>query len=188
MSKKNRKRSRKMPKFIGFLFFAAVIGVAAFFYLQTFAEKNQEASSNQPTEISQNAPDSKTETTDSQEQVEQSDIKKENGIEVFPDSDPNNSATITGFITRAAKTSKGTFRIVAETSQALSEGTCDLEMTNSQESLTASSGIVAHPNAATCTFDFDPASIANGSWNIKVKVSTTENRTGIIEETIEVSE
>ena len=114
------------------------------------------------------------------------DKTKQDGITVMDENDPNSSETVTGKITRAAKTSQGTFRIIAMTDQALSKGSCDLNFSNGAINLTATAEIVARGNNATCTFELDSAEIAPGKWNIFVRVNTTKDRFGIIEDVVEV--
>lgn len=182
MPKKNTRQPKKTTKIIIVIVLLIFVALATFFCLRILQKKSSPESGPSKQETQQ---ETKQDNKEELKNQESSEIKKEDGIEIIDEKDPNNSEVITGSITRASKISNGNFRIIAMTDQALSEGNCELTFSNNKETLTSESEIVAHPNASTCTFDLTEE-LEPGEWNIIVKITTTKNRSGIIKDIVEL--
>lgn len=189
MPKKVKRKNKKTTKIIIAIIIAILIALVTFFCLRIFTEKNNLDTQNITSENPQKSKSQQKAESNREITIESTDIKKEDGVRVEDEDDPNNSEIITGSIARASKTSDGTiFRIIATMDQALSDGECELTFSNSFKTLTLISKITAHPNSAACTFDLNSQEITSGEWNILVKIVTTNERFGIIEDSVEIKE
>ena len=187
MTAKRRKKSR-FKKFI-FLCLIIAAAVISFFAVQEFQKDTSKKVTTETSQTQNNSDsdsdDLKTES-EPESEPETSVESAEETIKETDASDPNLSESVTGSVTKAIFTNDN-YRIAVTTDQALSEGNCELSFVSSEVNLSASAQIVAHPNSSSCTFNLPASEVKNGFYDLKVVITTTQNRSGIIEDRIEVS-
>ena len=89
------------------------------------------------------------------------------------------TSEITGFIT-SSNVSGDNLVLRIQINELLSNGSCSLILSNSARSVTKTSGVIDSATSSSCYgFDIPLSELSNGTWQIKVTV-TSGDRTGII--------
>lgn len=184
MARRKKVRKRKVGQKLFFLILLIVAIVVGFLvYNAYFKDKEKVNESDKKIEENNSVIEKKEEKVEKKEENTNTDIKKENGIEVIDENDPNNSEYVTGRISSSGI--KGDyFKITVITDQALSEGECLLKSIG-DEKYNEVSDIVAHPNSSSCTFKLDKNIVKEGKYTAEILVTTTGDRTGTIRGEVE---
>ena len=186
-----RRKRNSIPQIILIMIILALLAGAGYFAYQKFFIKTEEGTTTETQKTEETEEESKTEekTPEKSETITETTktktTKNTEGIKEIEEDNPNNSETVTGHISKAAFNGDN-YRIVATTDQALSEGTCKLTFKKDGQTIEKTAEIVARPNASSCSFDISGEQVSAGFWTIEVKIETTENRQGTINDQVEV--
>ena len=115
--------------------------------------------------------DDKT-TTSATPETEPTKTEDPKNIAQNEGSDPNESAVITGVLTRA-DVSGDTVIIRVNIDQYLSGGSCSLSMTSSTKNYTDAVNITDAASTSTCQgFDIPTSKLGKGTWDIFIKITS----------------
>ena len=185
MTRKKQVRKRKTKQVIFFLVLIIVAGIVGFLvydaYFKDNKKKEVETEKVEEKEETKEEVEEETREESRKKEVieENGEIKKEDGVRVIDENDPNNSETVTGYISNSGV--KGDYyKIMVVTEQALSEGECKLELENGDATITETAEVTAHPNSASCSFKIDNEKVLEGKHTAKITITTTGDRSGII--------
>ena len=140
------------------------------------------ASSSWPFDSLSQTKDSQTETTSPLGTPQETTPEDKDPVKApsqYEGSDPNTSASLTGFISYSS-VMDGNLVIRITIDQAVSSGTCKLTLTKGSASVTKTSTIVANPSSSTCSgFDVPTTELSSGVWDVQINI-TSEDKKGII--------
>lgn len=181
MQRKKQKRQRKVGQKIFFLILLIVaITIGWLVYNAYFKDKQKVDKIDEKKEESSPKVEEqqKEEKKEEAPKKDESEIKKENGVTIIDEDDPNNSDSVTGYISSSGV--KGDyFKIIVTTEQALSEGECKLSLTGNRE-YNSVTDVVAHPGSSSCVFKMNKDEIEDGKYHAEITVTTTGGRSGTI--------